>query len=70
MSPLLTARSGLAVELSFSMTAALQAKPLLLNLVESTGTLLAALLYLVCCAEQQIREEREARNVYDLNGLL
>ena len=48
-----TARSGLAVELSLSMTAALQAKPLPLDTALSSGTFPAALDTLVCCAEPQ-----------------
>ena len=58
------------MQLSFSMTAALQAKPLLLGLVLGSITFLNTLDNLVCCADVQICAEREARTLYDRSGLL
>ena len=63
MKRVLTARSGLALELCFSMTAALQAKPLLLASALSSGTFLNTLATLSGFAEQQTVAEREARRL-------
>ncbi len=64
------------MQLSFSMTAAVQAKlvmkyaSLILGLVLSSVNFLATLDTFLCCAELQICAEREAQTLYDRSGRL
>lgn len=55
--------------LCFSMTAALQAKPLLLMPAFGTGTFPVARLTFMCFVELQTGAGREARRLIALNGL-